>query len=63
MVDLIFWWKPILQMGLIICSHVLYLNLKSFNDNNFSWCSRFQVILRDPAVIFSDFSNFNKFKR
>ena len=61
--NLISWWGTNSAEGVNYFSPVLYFNLKSFKDNNFSWFSRSQVILHDSGVVFSNFSNFNKLKR
>ena len=60
--DLISWREPVLQKGWIIWSPLLYFNFKSFEDQNFSSFIRFQSILHDSGVLFSDFSNFHKLK-
>ena len=60
--DLISWGESILQNRLIICSLILYFNLKSFKDPNSSSVIRFQCILHDSGVPFSDFQKFHKLK-
>ena len=42
---------------------LLYFNFKSFMDRNFSSFLRFQCILHDSGVLFSEFWNFYKLKR
>ena len=61
--DLISLGQRTLQNGWIIWSPLLYLNFKSFNDPNSSSLIRFQRILHDSGIIFSDFSNFRKLQR
>ena len=58
-----FWGEPILQKIWIIWSLHLYLNFKSFLDTNSSSFIRFQCILHDSGVLFSESSNFYKLKR
>ena len=58
-----FWGQPILQNIWIIWSFLLYLNFKSYKDPNSSSFTRFQCILHDSGVLFSQFSNFKKLKR
>ena len=55
--------ESFLQNGRIICSPLLYFNLKHLNDLNSSWFIRFQCILHDSSVFFSAFQNFLKLKR
>ena len=55
--------KPILQKGWIIWSLFLYFNFKSFKDLNSLSFIRFQCILHDSGVPFTDFWNFYKLKR
>ena len=55
--------EPILQNGWIIWSTLLYFSFKSFKDPNSSLFIRFQSILHDWVVLFSDFGNFNNLKR
>ena len=58
-----FWGEPILQKVWIIWSLVLYFNFKSFlNPNSLSFI-RFQCILHDSEVLFSESSNSYKLKR
>ena len=57
-----FWEEPILQEVWIIWSHLLYFNFKSCIDTNFSSFIRFQGILHDSRVFFSEFWNFYKLK-
>ena len=57
-----FWWEPILQKVLIISSTLLYLNFKSFTDWNSSSLIRYQCLLHDSGVLFSECSNFYKLK-
>ena len=54
--------EPILQNSWIIWSPLLYLNFKSFKDPNSSSFIRFQCILHDSGVLFSNVSNFQKLK-
>ena len=61
--DLISWGKPIPQNSCIILSPFLYFNLKNLKEPNSWWFIRFQCILHDSALLFSDFKNFLKFKR
>ena len=58
-----FWWEPILQKVWIIWSPLLYFNFKSFLDPNSLSFIRFQCILDDSRVLFSELSNFYKLKR
>ena len=58
-----FWWEPILQKVWIIWSSVLYFNFKSFLDPNSLSFIRFQCILHDSGVLFSESWNFYKLKR
>ena len=60
--DLISWGESMLQNRLIICSFILYFNFKSFKDPNSSSFIRFQSILHDSGVLFSDFRKFHKLK-
>ena len=46
--------EPILQNVWIIWFPFLYFNLKSFLDINSSWFIRFQCILHDSGVLFSE---------
>ena len=58
-----FWGEPILEKLWIIWSPLLYFNFKSFVDPN-SWSFiRFQCILHDSGVLFSESWNFYKLKR
>ena len=57
-----FWGEPILQNVWIICSSLLYFNFKNFLDPNSSSFIRFQGILHDSGVFFSEFWNFYKLK-
>ena len=57
-----FWGEPILHKIWIIWSPLLYFNFKSFMDPNSSPFIRFQCILHDPGVLFSEFLNFSKLK-
>ena len=52
-----------LQNALIIWFPHLCLNFKTFMDPNLSSSTRFQCILHDSWVLFSDSSNFYKLKR
>ena len=58
-----FWKEPISQKVWIIWSLVLYFNFKSFLDPNCSSFIRFQRILHDSEVLFSESSNSYKLKR
>ena len=58
-----FWRESILQKVWIIWSPLLYLNFKSFIDPNSSSLIRFQCILHDSGVLFSESWNFYKLKR
>ena len=58
-----FWGEPILQNVWIIWSPLLYFNFKSFLDPNSSSFIRFQCILHDSGVLFSESWNFYKLKR
>ena len=58
-----FWGEPILQKGWIIWSSLLYFNFKSFVGPNSSSFTRFQCILDDSAVLFSESWNFFKLNR
>ena len=58
-----FWGEPILQKVCIIWSPLLYFNFKSFMEPN-SWSLiRFQCIVHDSWVLFSESWNFYKLKR
>ena len=57
-----FWGEPILQKVWIIWSPLLYLNFKSFVDPDSSSFIRFQCILHDSGVLFSESWNFYKLK-
>ena len=61
--DLISGGEPILEKGLIIWSPFLYFNFKSFTDPNSSSFIRFQCILHDWGVLFSESLNFYKLKK
>ena len=56
-------WEPILQILWIISSHILYFSFKSCRQESSSSFIRFQCILFDSGVLFSDFSNFYKLRR
>ena len=58
-----FWRESILQKVWIIWSPLLYLNFKSFIDPNSSSLIRFQCILHDSGVLFSESWNVYKLKR
>ena len=58
-----FWGEPILQNVSIIWSLLLYFNLKSSMHTNSSSFTAFQFILHDSGVLFSAFSNLDKWKR
>ena len=53
--ELISWGKPILQVGWIIWFVLLYFNFKSWKDPNSLSFIRFQCILHDSGVLFSDY--------
>ena len=55
--------KAILKNVWIICSPLLHFNFKSFKYRICSSFIRFQWILDDSGVLFSEFSNFYKLKR
>ena len=55
--------EPILQKVWIIWSPLLYFNFKSFKYRISSSFIRFQSILHDSGVLFSESSNFYKLKR
>ena len=55
--------EPILQKLWIISSPLLHFNFKSFTDPNSSSFSRFQCILHDSAVLFSQSWNFYKLRK
>ena len=57
-----FWGQPILQKAWIIWSPIVYFNFKSFMDPNVLVFIRFQCILHDSGVLFSEFWNFYKLK-
>ena len=58
-----FWGEPILQKVWIIWCPLLYFNFKSFTGPNFSSFIRFQWMLYDSGVLFSESWNFYKLKR
>ena len=58
-----FWGEPILQNVWIIWSPLLYFKFKSFMGPNSSSLIRFQCILHDSGVLFSESWNFCKLKR
>ena len=58
-----FWGEPILQNVWIIWCPLLYFNFKSFMDPNSLSFIRFQCILHDSGVLFSESWNFYKLKR
>ena len=58
-----FWGEPILQKVWMIWCPLLYWNFKSFVDPNSSSFIRFQCILHDSEVLFSESWNFYKLKR
>ena len=55
--------EPILKTLWIIWSLLLYFNFESFMDPNSSSLIRFQCILHDSGVLFSESWNFYKLKR
>ena len=55
--------EAVLQKVWIIWSPLLYLNFKSFTDQNSSSFIRYQCILHDSGVPFSDFLDLDKLKR
>ena len=55
--------EPILQKVWIIWCPLLHFNLKNFIDPNSSSFIRFQCILHDSRVLFSELSNFYKLKK
>ena len=58
-----FWWEPILQKVWIIWSPLLHFNFKSSKYPISSSFIRFQCILHDSGVLFSESWNFYKLKR
>ena len=58
-----FWGEPILQKTWIILSPLLYFNFQSFMGPNSSSFIRFQCILHDWGVRFSESWNFYKLKK
>ena len=58
-----FWVEPILRKVWIIWSPFPYFNFKSFMDPNSSSFIRFQYILLDSGVLFSESWNVYKLKR
>ena len=58
-----FWGEPILQKVWIIRSPLLYFNFKSFMDQDSSSFIRFQCILHDSGLLFSESWNFYKLNR
>ena len=58
-----FWGEPILQKVWIIWSPLLYFNFKGFRVPNFLSFIRFQCVLHDSRVVFSESLNFFKLKR
>ena len=58
-----FWGEPILQKVWIIWSPLLYFNFRSFKYRISSSFIRFQCILHDSGVLFSEPWNFYKLKR
>ena len=58
-----FWWEPILEKIWIIWSLLLYLSFKSFLDPNSLSFIRFQCILHDSGVLFSESWIFYKLKK
>ena len=58
-----FWGEPILQKVWIIWSPLLYFNFQSFRGPNSSSFIRFQCILHDWGVRFSESRNFYKLKK
>ena len=61
--DLISLGEPIVQNGWINWSFLLYFNFKNLKEPDSMPFNRFQCILHDSSVFFSDFQNFLKFKR
>ena len=57
-----FWGEPILGRVWIICRPLLYFNFKSFMEPNSSSFIRFQCLLHDAEVVFSESWNFSKLK-
>ena len=57
------WREPILQNVWIIWSPILYFNFKSFLGLISSSLIRFQWVLHDCSVLFSESWNFYKFRR
>ena len=53
-----FWWEPVLQKVWIIWSPLLYFNFKNLMDKISSSFIRFQCILHDWGLLFSESWNF-----
>ena len=58
----IFWGTPILKKVWIVWSRLLYFNFKSFEYPRLSSFIRFECIMHDSGVPFSEASNFGKLK-
>ena len=58
-----FWREPILQKIWIIWKTLLYFNFNSFTDSNSFSFIRFQCIVHDLGVLFSDSWNFNTLEK
>ena len=58
-----FWGQPILEKVWIFWSCLVYFNFKSFTDPNFLSFVRFQCILHDWEVLFSESWNIYKLKK
>ena len=61
--ELISWWEPILQNGLIIWSSLLYFNFRNLKHPKSLSFIRFEWVLHDSPALFSIFWSFLKFKR
>ena len=58
-----FWGNQFCRKSELFGRPFLYLDFKTFVDPNSSWFSRFQCILQDLGVLFSESWNFFKLKR
>ena len=61
--DLISWGEPILHVGWIIWSPLLYFNIKHLKNPNSSSFIRFQCILHDSALLLSVLKNVLKLRK
>ena len=60
--ELISWWEPILQNGLIIWSSLLYFNFRNLKHPKSLSFIRFEWVLHDSPALFSIFWNFLKLR-